>query len=688
MKNTLEKRILIFVFLVLGLTVAVNTALNIEGFRLDYRDGLVLRCQSVATELKTSIEKVLALGLPLDELEGINARCQEIVGSDPEISYCLIENTVGQPLYSSDPSFHFFVGVQFLKAVNDSTALLMTPQWGKVYDFSAPLFDASGQLAGRIRIGFPDTILQSRIEKAFQRSLVIFGAAFLVVFALVFLFTRRDLVGPIHRLCEVAKEIAGGNFRVVVPPMSTSDFSELGTALQEMALSLQERDEQITENYRELEETNRELQLSYERQEQIGTELGRSREMYRSLLEDASDAILVSDEEDRLVLLNKAAEFFFGVSRNTVHGNNIFSFWEKLKIENVETQYEMHQSILQGKFQEAEVRFIRPNDHSGLIGWAKGSPVIGRDGKRMVQMTFRDVTREREIKENLEKSTIELQRLNQMKDSFLGLASHELKTPLTVILGYTDLLLDDMGDQLSEEALPMLKHIGEAANRLSNIVRDMVDVSRLDNQCLKLRSRKIHINDVVRQALKEIEFFFSVRQQTHQLILGEDLPELVCDADRMVQVITNLVINSIKFTPDGGKITIVTRLVHSLRLPRGAGEEKEAPYREISSEGQPYVEILIIDTGIGIDESDQIHIFDKFYEVGIIEEHFTGKVAFKGKGTGLGLTIVKGIVDMHGGEIWVESPGCDPHNCPGSTFHILLPVKQLNRPFIIPVAIG
>ncbi len=676
MKNTLEKRILIFVFLVLGLTVAVNTALNIEGFRRDYRDGLVLRCQSVATELKASIEKVLALGLPLDELEGINARCQKIVGSDPEISYCLIENTVGQPLYSSAPSFHFFAGVQFIKALNDSTALLMTPQWGKVYDLSSPLFDASGQLAGRIRVGFPDLILQDRTEKAFQRSLIIFSAAFLVVFVLVFLFTKRDLVGPIHRLCDVAKEIAGGNFKVVVPGMSTPEFSELGTALQEMASSLQARDEEIGENYRELEETNSELQFSYERQEQIGTELGRSREMYRSLLEDASDAILVIDEEDSLVLLNKAAESFFGVPRNSAHGNNIFGFWEKLKIENIDQQYEMHQSILRGKFQEAEVRFVRPNDQSRLIGWAKGSPVVGRDGKRMVQMTFRDVTHERETKENLEQSTIELQRLNRMKDSFLGLASHELKTPLTVILGYADLMLDEMGDQLNEEALSMLKHISDAANRLSNIVRDMVDVSRLDNKCLTLRSRKVHVNDVIRQALKEIQFFFTVRQQTHQLRLADDLPEILCDFDRMVQVITNLVINSIKFTPNGGEITVVTHITQSFRLPRVIDQEEEFPFREIGPERYPYIEILISDTGIGIDESDQIHIFDKFYEVGVFEEHFTGKVAFKGKGAGLGLTIVKGIVDMHGGEIWVESIGCDPQSCPGSTFHILLPVHS------------
>ncbi len=162
MKSTLEKRILIFVFLILGLTIGINTALNIEGFRRDYRDGLLLRCQSVATELKASVEKVLALGLPLDELEGINARCQEIVGSDPEINYCLIENSVGQPLYSSDPSFHFFTGVQFLKAISDSTSLLMTPRWGQIYDLSLPIFDASGNLSGRIRIGFPDSVLEAR----------------------------------------------------------------------------------------------------------------------------------------------------------------------------------------------------------------------------------------------------------------------------------------------------------------------------------------------------------------------------------------------------------------------------------------------------------------------------------------------------------------------------------------------
>jgi signal transduction histidine kinase len=96
-------------------------------------------------------------------------------------------------------------------------------------------------------------------------------------------------------------------------------------------------------------------------------------------------------------------------------------------------------------------------------------------------------------------------------------------------------------------------------------------------------------------------------------------------------------------------------------------------YREVS-ESHLYVEIVIADTGIGIDREDHLRIFEKFYEVGNIDEHSSGKVAFKGKGAGLGLAVAKGIVDMHGGKIWVESPGYNPNDLPGSKFHILLPI--------------
>jgi len=444
-----------------------------------------------------------------------------------------------------------------------------------------------------------------------------------------------------------------------------------------MAHSLTERDEKIQEGYQELEETNSQLQKSYEFQERISAELGRSREMYRSLLEDASDAIVVSDADDRIVLLNKAGEEFFGLSRESAERSNLFSVVNFFSEEALEALYHLHHQALQGQSAETEIRFQRPVDNQRVIGWVRGSPVFDKDGRRMVQAIIRDVTQQREVKANLEKSTQELKRLNQMKDSFLGVASHELKTPLTVIIGYAELILGELADHADPNLLGMVKHIADAADRLSSIVRDMVDVTMIDSRRMPLRYQAVDINDLVGKVANELEFFFSLRKQKLILKLGNDLPIVQCDPARMIQAISNLAVNAIKFTPDQGSIAIETRSFFSLRPPTGFGVQPDGT-KVIGAELHPYVEIKVRDTGIGIAETDQIHIFDKFYEVGNVEEHFSGKVAFKSKGTGLGLTIVKGVVDMHGGEVWVESPGCDMENCPGSEFHVMLspaPVK-------------
>lgn len=675
MKITLQKRILLFSLLTLTLTIGVNTGFDIETFRRDYRDSIILRCKTLAEGLKLSIENVLALGLPLPGLEGVDERCKGLVATDPEIAYCLVEDSKGKPLYASNPDYAYSNVTELVTSLNELTTLVVfVPNQSGYYDVALNLHAADGSLAGRIHIGFSEEILSERVAGILQRSVLVLIVGFTLVFGLIYFFSRRDLILPIRRLQTMAQKIAEGDFQVEEPELSSHEFSELGSALREMASSLEERDRKIKEGYRDLRRANEELQNSHVNLENIGGELGRSREMYRSLMEDASDAILVSDEEDRIVLLNKVCESFFGIPRDEVVGSNLFSFFEILQVEEIEALYDLHQAVLKGGTQETEFRFVRKSDGVTGIGWLRASAVTGGNGKRNVQSIVRDVTQEHEVLENLEQSAQELKRLNQMKDSFLGVASHELKTPLTVILGYTELLMTEWNDRISPDMAGIVKHISSSAERLSTIVRDMVDVSMLEYKRLQMQKMPEDLNTLIEHAIEELQYFFHRRNQKISLQLEDGLPLILCDGDRIEQVVGNLVGNAIKFTPDGGTITVKTRSCRSCRVPHIPSHDGRSDLEPVDTDQYGYVEVVVADDGIGIEPIDQLNVFDKFYEIGNIEEHFTGKSAFKGKGTGLGLTIVRGITQMHGGEVWVESPGFNPAGGTGSSFHLLLPV--------------
>ncbi|PLX78000.1 MAG: PAS domain-containing sensor histidine kinase [Desulfuromonas sp.] len=660
MTRTLEKRIVIFTLLSLTIVVIVNTAFNIESYRRDYRDSLLLRSHSQAKGLRNSIEKVLDLGIPLNEMSGIDERCSVIVNSDPEIGFCLIEDPSGVITFGSELAHKLVQDSVGLSLSDNNNVILDFPGIGEFYTIQQPLTAADGSIAGRIRIGFPASVVADKTDSMIRRSVVVLISAFFFASLLIILFVKRNVIKPVNQLKNVASDIAGGDFNVVVPQLVTRELAELGHSLEEMAASLRERDTEIRQSYLELENSNNQLRELYEKQETTGRELGRSREMYRSLLDNASDAIIVSDEESRIVMINKAAESFFSISRDRAEAMALSDFFALVDVLDGDNLSRQFRNVLHGEALETEIRFVRPSDSLKLVGWAKCSSIVEKRGKRVVQTIVRDVTHEWEVKENLKKSAGELERLNTMKDSFLGVASHELKTPLTVILGYTELLLGDMAPLVGEQALPMIGHINRSAERLSKIVRDMVDVTLLDKQNIRLRCQEVDLKKMIYSVADEVEYFINKRKQKLVLDLSDEAKCLWCDEERINQTLSNLVTNAIKFTPDEGTVTISTRMV-------------EGSHSGTGDDNAPYVEIAIKDTGIGIADKDQLHIFDKFYEVGEIEGHFTAESAFRGKGTGLGLTIAKGFVDLHEGEIWVESAGHDPETCPGSTFYILLP---------------
>lgn len=251
----------------------------------------------------------------------------------------------------------------------------------------------------------------------------------------------------------------------------------------------------------------------------------------------------------------------------------------------------------------------------------------------------------------LEQTRQNLEKLDKSKSDFIAVAAHELKTPLTLIEGYTAMLREMLEQQNDpNHYLTMVDGISNGARRLRTIIDDMIDVSLIDNRLLSLNIQPVWINRLLQLLQAELQ---SALQERHQTLIIHPFPgadELTfADPERLLQVFRNVFVNAIKFTPDHGKITINGR-----KLPG-------------------FIEVSVTDEGIGIDAEDQLIIFEKFSRIGNVSLHSSGKTKFKGGGPGLGLHIAKGIIEAHGGAIWVESNGYDEEKCPGSTFHILVP---------------
>jgi signal transduction histidine kinase len=262
-----------------------------------------------------------------------------------------------------------------------------------------------------------------------------------------------------------------------------------------------------------------------------------------------------------------------------------------------------------------------------------------------------------------------LERLDRTKSDFINIASHELRTPLTLIRGSSQMLLDDPGLLENPYYQQLLSKIDIGTDRLQEIVNSLLDVAKIDTRALELEPQPIRVNGLIMSVYDELYESIDGRNITVDVHGIDDLPPVSADSSALRKVFHHLIINAIKYTPDGGTITITGRRLEpdSKSLPHGG------------------VEIIVSDTGIGIDPRYHELIFGKFYQTGELAMHSSGKTKFKGGGPGLGLTIARGVVEAHQGRIWVESSGYNEKKCPGSKFFVVLPIRQ-NTPEKIPTS--
>lgn len=287
----------------------------------------------------------------------------------------------------------------------------------------------------------------------------------------------------------------------------------------------------------------------------------------------------------------------------------------------------------------------------------------------------------------VERANQELERIDRMKSNFLGMISHEFRTPLTSIISGTDFLLSSPSFELGSDARRVLDMINQGGERLSEIVNDILKVAKLEANSAAVTRATIHISQVFEEVLAALEPLRAQRDLSIVLANLEGLPYCNGDQECFREIFTELLENSIKFTPDGGTIMISARVVDQDWLaPRREVLARFNPGFLLQAEARSYLEVEVRDSGIGVGYDEQVKIFDKFYEVGDINHHSSGKHKFQGKGAGLGLAIVKGMVEAHGGMVWVESPGVDPDSPLGSAFFVLLPLEECLCQPLLPLA--
>ncbi len=290
----------------------------------------------------------------------------------------------------------------------------------------------------------------------------------------------------------------------------------------------------------------------------------------------------------------------------------------------------------------------------------------------LLEYNQRLVSRLEEKVRELEKANTELQRVEKMKSDFVVLAGHELRTPLTVIYGYLQILLANpaIPGQADNEGSPrhLLLKVSEAVERLSQVIQDILNVSLIDANRLDLAHEPVFLHSVVQSVLHNLRSFGPQRKLIFELGPGlKKVPVIEGDPRRLHQALWNIISNAIKYTPDSGTVTVDAETLDEV------------------------VHLWVKDTGVGIPPEELTHIFERFYVLEDTSLHRSSKTAFKGGGLGLGLAVLKGIIEAHGGKVWAESPGYDEEKLPGSTFHILLPIgnpfaqtKESSGPTIPP----
>ena len=434
------------------------------------------------------------------------------------------------------------------------------------------------------------------------------------------IYISSKIMEPIKNLKKVMEFVSNGNFDVKLKPKGNDEITFLFKSFNSMTASLKNAINQIS--FTELK--------------------------YKQLYDGSPDLYRTINPSGIILDCNIAYAKSLGYTKEEVIGKSIFDHVDKNSLDRLQNTFKNWKKV--GNVRNIEIR-MRRKDGSSFPTIFSVSSIYDEKGQLIGSNTaIRDITEldnaKKEIEESqkkIQKQIEDLKKVDKAKDEFLTMITHELKTPLVPIQGYADILLGEHLGKLTDKQKERISIIKSSSETLLSLISDLLDAQKLELGRLRLEKNVYNISEIIKEVVVKLKpgadiYGVSITQELQENVL------CLCDKFRIEQILMNLISNSLDFSPkQTGKITI-----------------------KLSREGDQ-IKITVKDNGIGIIKESIDKIFVKFYQVDTsnIREH---------RGTGLGLSVCKGIVENHGGKIWAESEGRDK----GTKIHILLPISTYN----------
>ena len=353
----------------------------------------------------------------------------------------------------------------------------------------------------------------------------------------------------------------------------------------------------------------------------------------QAILQSLGEGVMVLDEQQRVVLVNAAAEEILAIPAQYMESQPLA---QVLKYDTPGMASGRTGLVYDGLRQGLQSLAEQGRNHNRLLELPIPSQTVAMNFAPWLDprgqlfgsvVVLRDITREIE--------------LDRAKRDFISSVSHELRTPLTSIKGYVDLLLLGAAGQLNEGQLSFLSVVKNNANRLMDLINDILEIGRIDANKIQLNFEPVDIDLVFQDVLQSLRAEVDKKQLAMSLHVAPDIPPVTADPRRLTQVVMNLFSNAIKYTYPSGKVAVRATI-----NPGGL------------------LQVDVEDNGVGISLEQQQHLFRRFYRA-------DNPLRDEAGGTGLGLSIAKSLVELHGGEMWVES-----EIGKGSTFSFIMPVTQ------------